>query len=229
MQRFRQCCALTLIALAPLALVSTASAAFTNRSASSGEMTMSGDAYYGSSAVVDTALSALPSVWANSNSQWNLEQTSNPNHPLWNPRLNFNSWQDTSVSAWAKTATVGTLNWKINWSIPSLTLDFGVIEPDTIQIVTQQYGSFSANFQIQNASSGAWTSLGTWSNLGATKLFNVVEGTSYRFQLLNASDVNAGNDTIFAMHLASGGGGSPAPGALALIGIAGIFGGRRRR
>ena len=228
MQRFRQCCALTLIALAPLALVSTASAAFTNRSASSGTMTMSGYAVYSgeSSGVLDTAQSVLPSSWANSNSQWNLEQTSNPNNPQNNPRLTFDSWQADTVSARATGANPFGGSLGIDWSISSLRLNFSVTSDDLCEISTQNIsGSFAADFWQQVTPGGEWINRGMWGNLGATKVFAVQTGSTYQLSIGYAN--SSWDDSIFEMHLT--GSGAPAPGALALIGMAGIFGGRRRR
>ena len=226
MQRFEKYCALTLIALAPLALVASASAGYTNRSASSGTMTMSGEwfetAFGVSDSGTDSAQGTVSSAWGSGEIGWALQQSTNSNHP----RLLFNSWQDTGVSLWSRGGNrAGPDPYPITWSVPSLQMNFGVTTNDTIEIVTQTYGSFSANFQGQNLS-GAWITIGTWSDLGATKVFNVVAGSNYRFQL-TASASNGLNDSIFEMHLT--GSGAPAPGALALIGMAGIFGGRRRR
>ena len=227
---------ISLIALAPLALVSNASAIYINRHATSGVMSMSGR-WYG---IVpdndpplfwdtDSATGTIPAEWENGSIGWAVEQSPYSGHP----RLVGNAWQDTGVSAWSRGGSLHTtsqgvvydIDEPISWSVPSLEMTFAVDIADLLEIRTQTYGSFSANFQSQN-SAGAWISLGTWSDLGATKVFNVVAGSNYRFQL-TASAVLAPNDSIFEMHLT--GSGAPAPGALALIGMAGIFGGRRRR
>ena len=231
MQRFEKYCALTLVALAPLALVSTASAGFLKNGATSGMMSMSGEWQYtpvdesgGSTSFgTDSAQGTFPSAWGLGEIGWGLQQHTDSIFP----RLVFNTWQDHGVSAWSRGGSgyFGNPLYPISWSVPSLEMNFAVNLNDSIEIVTQTYGSFSANFQGQNLS-GAWITIGTWSDLGATKVFNVVAGSNYRFQL-TASASNGLNDSIFEMHLT--GSGAPAPGAFALIGMAGIFGGRRRR
>ena len=232
MQRFEKYCALTLVALAPLALVASASAGFLKNGATSGMMSMSGewhemstDKYGGYSSGTDSAQGTFPSAWGLGEIGWGLQQYTDSNHP----RLVFNTWQDHGVSAWSRGGTDvipgNPSHHPISWSVPSLEMNFAVNLNDSIEIVTQTYGSFTASFQGQNFS-GAWITIGTWSDLGATKVFNVVAGSNYRFQL-TASAVLAPDDSIFEMHLT--GSGAPAPGALALIGMAGIFGGRRRR
>ncbi len=231
MQRFEKYCALTLVALAPLALVSTASAGFLKNGATSGMMSMSGEWQYtpvdesgGSTSFgTDSAQGTFPSAWGLGEIGWGLQQHTDSIFP----RLVFNTWQDHGVSAWSRGGSgyFGNPLYPISWSVPSLEMNFAVNLNDSIEIVTQTYGSFTASFQGQNFS-GAWITIGTWSDLGATKVFNVVAGSNYRFQL-TASAVLAPDDSIFEMHLT--GSGAPAPGALALIGMAGIFGGRRRR
>ena len=232
-QFVNQACVFAFAAFAPLALVSTASAGFTNRSASSGVMSMSGEwefysydpKYGGIYTGTDSAQGTFPSAWGLGEIGWGLQQNTDSNHP----RLVFNTWQDHGVSAWSRGGTDvipgNPSHHPISWSVPSLEMNFAVNLNDSIEIVTQTYGSFTASFQGQNFS-GAWITIGTWSDLGATKVFNVVAGSNYRFQL-TASAVLAPDDSIFEMHLT--GSGAPAPGALALIGMAGIFGGRRRR
>ena len=233
MQRFEKYFALTLVALAPLALVSTASAGFLKNGATSGMMSMSGEwEHYsydpkGSNVLytgTDSAQGTFPSAWGLGEIGWGLQQHTDS----FSPRLVFNTWQDHGVSAWSRGGTdaiSGNPSHPISWSVPSLEMNFAVNLNDSIEIVTQTYGSFTASFQGQNFS-GAWITIGTWSDLGATKVFNVVAGSNYRFQL-TASAVLAPDDSIFEMHLT--GSGAPAPGALALIGMAGVFGGRRRR
>jgi len=232
MQRFEKYCALTLVALAPLALDASASAGFLKNGATSGMMSMSGEwefysydpKYGGIITGTDSAQGTFPSAWGLGEIGWGLQQNTDSNHP----RLVFNTWQDHGVSAWSRGGTdafSGNPLYPISWSVPSLEMNFAVNLNDSIEIVTQTYGSFTASFQGQNFS-GAWITIGTWSDLGATKVFNVVAGSNYRFQL-TASAVLAPDDSIFEMHLT--GSGAPAPGALALLGMAGVFGGRRRR
>ena len=141
------------------------------------------------------------------------------------PRITFNIWQSTGVSAIAEGARGGiSFSYNAHWIVPSLQMNFTVDTNDTIEIVTQQYGVFNASFEYYNFLFG-WTPMAAWSNLNATNVFNVETGYNYRFNLTSSG--SAVYDSLFNMGLASGA--APAPGALALIGIAGIFGGRRRR
>ena len=224
---------ISLIALAPLALVSTASAAFVNRSASSGEMQMNGPWHHWSLAedfdtlvfYHDNATGTLPTNWLETDLSYYLQVF---HQPFFNaaPRLVFNRWLDTGVSAWSRVGeNLEGGSFTISWDVNLLAMSFSVDADDVLEIRTQTWGSFNANFEQQNIL-GQWITMGTWSNLGETKLFNVVVGTNYRFQL-TGSALNAPSDSIFEMHLT--GAPAPAPGALALLGMAGIFGGRRRR
>ncbi|MCX5663103.1 MAG: hypothetical protein NTY97_00195 [Planctomycetota bacterium] len=222
-QFVNQACVFALAALAPLALVSTASAGFTNRSASSGVMTMFGGWYLpGEGSSQDLATGVLPTDWDNSNAGWNLEQGAE----WFRPRLIFNSWQENGVSAWSRGGYFGSAGTQaIHWSVESLALSFSVTTDDTLEIMTQNgNGAFQARFQFEQYPT-VWTTIESWSNLNGSLVVDLMAGTNYRFELANASGTT--DDSIFEMHLT--GSGAPAPGALALIGMAGIFGGRRRR
>ena len=232
---------ISFIALAPLALVSTASAGFTNRVASSGEMQMNGyydRIYMGTTeTLLSTASGTLPTNWLETDLSFYLQEGAYDQGER--PRLVFNRWLDTGVSAWSEggSHTWGDPTYPISWTVPSLEMNFMVSTNDVIMFKTQriqELSSFTANFQYEE-SAGVWITVvdpvfgtGAWSNLDPyhTRLFTVLAGKNYRF-LLTASAVNAPNDSIFEMNLASGT--VPAPGALALLGMAGIFGGRRRR
>ena len=243
MQRFEKYCALTLVALAPLALVSTASAAFRIVGASSSTMAMTGEYQwynplmeggYGTSPV--TAQAALPSLWANSNSQWNLEGTTSDAKA---PRVSFNSWQPNGVSA-VNVAGGSYVDsyYDTTFIIPALQLDFSVSTDDTLEIITpsaSMVGSFTATLEYEWQ--GSTVIVDSWTNSGATKVFNVKtdiggHGLVYHFRFSGAGTSGAGTagnglESIFDLHLT--GVAAPAPGALALLGIAGMFGGRRRR
>ena len=234
---------ISLIALAPLALVASASAAFRIVGASSSTMAMTGEYQwynifkeggYGTSTV--TAQAALPSLWANSNSQWNLEGTTGHEHA---PRVSFNSWQPNGVSAVCVGG--GTYIGKYfdtTFIIPALQLDFSVSTDDTLEIITPSAyigGSFTASLEYELQ--GSTVIVDSWTSSGATKVFNVKgeiggQGLLYHFRCSGAGASGAGTagnglETIFALNLT--GVAAPAPGALALLGIAGVFGGRRRR
>ena len=241
MQRFEKYCALTLVALAPLALVSTASAAFRIVGASSSTMAMTGEYQWytipaGYNTSPSTAQAALPSLWANSNSQWNLEGTTGHEHA---PRVSFNSWQPNDVSATCVGGGtyVGEF-YNTTFIIPELQLDFAVSTDDTLEIITPSAymgGSFTASLEYELQ--GSTVIVDSWTTSGATKVFNVKtdiggQGLLYHFRFSGAGASGAGTagnglETIFALNLT--GVAAPAPGALALLGIAGVFGGRRRR
>ena len=168
-----------------------------------------------------TESGALPSLWANANSSWNLQQAY---AAAYQPRLIFNSWQENGVSAISAGGPNGQGGvYPIFWAIPSLQLGFSVTTDDTVQIVTQSQGSFSARLEYEWQ--GSTVVVDSWTNLGAIKVFNLTAGYNYRFHLTNA--FGSINDTMFEMNLS--GVAAPAPGALALLGLAGVFGGRRRR
>lgn len=215
-------------ALAALAMTITASAGFRNRAASSGVMTMTGEFWgnsgppwytddHGNASVTAT----LPSDWATSNSGWNVQDY---NAQAYEPRLIFNAWQENVVSAISAGGPNGQGGvYPIFWTIPSLQLGFSVTTDDTVEIVTQSQGVFSARLEYEWQ--GSTVIVDSWTNLGATKVFNLIAGYNYRFHLTNA--FGSTNDTMFGMNLS--GVAAPAPGALALLGLAGVFGGRRRR
>ena len=211
-------------ALAALVMTSTASAGFRNREASSGVMTMTGEFSGYNLGTYDhgvgTESGALPSLWANSNSSWNLQQAY---AAAYEPRLIFNAWQENVVSAISAGGTHYPDAYPIFWAIPSLQLGFSVTTDDTVEIVTQSQGVFSARLEYEWQ--GSTVIVDSWTNLGATKVFNLIAGYNYRFHLTNA--FGSTNDTMFGMNLI--GVAAPAPGALALLGLAGVFGGRRRR
>lgn len=218
---------LSVSALSTLAMTITASAGFTNRAASSGVMTMTGEFWgnsgfpfytddHGNASVTAT----LPSDWATSNSGWNVQDY---NAEAYEPRLIFNAWQENVVSAISAGGTHYPDAYPIFWAIPSLQLGFSVTTDDTVQIVTQSQGSFSARLEYEWQ--GSTVIVDSWTNLGAIKVFNLTAGYNYRFHLTNA--FGSTNDTMFEMNLS--GVAAPAPGALALLGLAGVFGGRRRR
>jgi hypothetical protein len=230
-----------LMALAALGMTINASAAFRIVGASSSTMAMTGEyqwlnwlGQYGTSPV--TAQAALPSLWANSNSQWNLEGTTGDAKA---PRVSFNSWQPNGVSA----VCVGGGTYigeyfDTTFIIPALQLDFAVSTDDTLEIITPSAymgGSFTASLEYELQ--GSTVIVDSWTNSGATKVFNVksdIEGHGlvYHFRFSGAGTSGAGTagnglETIFDLHLT--GVAAPAPGALALLGTAGMFGGRRRR
>ena len=210
-------------ALAALVMTSTASAGFRNREASSGVMTMTGE-FWGGFNLQDHGIASvtatLPSDWATSNSGWNVQEY---NAEAYEPRLIFNAWQENVVSAISAGGTHYPDAYPIFWAIPSLQLGFSVTTDDTVEIVTQSQGVFSARLEYEWQ--GSTVIVDSWTNLGATKVFNLIAGYNYRFHLTNA--FGSTNDTMFGMNLI--GVAAPAPGAFALIGMAGIFGGRRRR
>ena len=210
-------------ALAALAMTITASAGFSNREASSGVMTMTGE-FWGGFNMQDHGIASvtatLPSDWATSNSGWNVQDDL---AEAYEPRLIFNAWQENVVSAISAGGTHHPDAYPIFWAIPSLQLGFSVTTDDTVEIVTQSQGVFSARLEYEWQ--GSTVIVDSWTNLGATKVFNLIAGYNYRFHLTNA--FGSTNDTMFGMNLT--GVAAPAPGALALIGMAGVFGGRRRR
>ena len=210
-------------ALAALAMTITASAGFRNREASSGVMTMTGE-FWGGFNMQDHGIASvtatLPSDWATSNSGWNVQDY---NAEAYEPRLIFNAWQENVVSAISAGGTHHPDAYPIFWAIPSLQLGFSVTTDDTVEIVTQSQGVFSARLEYEWQ--GSTVIVDSWTNLGATKVFNLIAGYNYRFHLTNA--FGSTNDTMFGMNLI--GVAAPAPGALALLGLAGVFGGRRRR
>ena len=214
---------LSVSALSALAMTITASAGFRNREASSGVMTMTGE-FWGGFNLQDHGIASvtatLPSDWATSNSGWNVQDY---NAEAYEPRLIFNAWQENVVSAISAGGTHYPDAYPIFWAIPSLQLGFSVTTDDTVEIVTQSQGVFSARLEYEWQ--GSTVIVDSWTNLGATKVFNLIAGYNYRFHLTNA--FGSTNDTMFGMNLI--GVAAPAPGAFALIGMAGIFGGRRRR
>ena len=214
---------LSVSALSALAMTITASAGFRNREASSGVMTMTGE-FWGGFNLQDhgtaSVTATLPSDWATSNSGWNVQDY---NAEAYEPRLIFNAWQENVVSAISAGGTHYPDAYPIFWAIPSLQLGFSVTTDDTVEIVTQSQGVFSARLEYEWQ--GSTVIVDSWTNLGATKVFNLIAGYNYRFHLTNA--FGSTNDTMFGMNLT--GVAAPAPGALALLGLAGVFGGRRRR
>lgn len=239
----RQRSVVGLMALAALGMTINASAAFRIVGASSSTMAMTGEYQwynpltkggYGTSPV--TAQAALPSLWANSNSQWNLEGTTSDAKA---PRVSFNSWQPNGVSAVnvAGGSYVGHY-YDTTFIIPALQLDFGVSTDDTLEIITPSAymdGSFTASLEYELQ--GSTVIVDSWTSSGATKVFNVKtdiggHGLIYHFRFSGSGASGAGTagnglETIFALNLT--GVAAPAPGALGLLGIAGVFGGRRRR
>ena len=231
-QFVNQACVFAFAALAPLALVSTASAGFTNRSASSGTMTVAGlydrdsDLEY---VEQSSASGALPNSWANSNQPWVLEESA-PVSYYPRPRLIFSTWREDSVAAYVESGwndpELTPDPYRVDWSVSNVRLEFSVTSDDLCEITTQYFsGSFAASFWQQATPGGQWINKGMWGNLGATKVFAVQTGSTYQLSIGYAN--GSSSDFLYRMDLS--GSGAPAPGALALIGMAGIFGGRRRR
>ena len=225
---------ISLIALAPLALVASASAAYTNTSATSGLMTVQGTCT-GSAYNCNEFSYPVPTMiypdWGLGLTGWVLAVGDSSGTPapfnfgnITHPRVEFNIWQSTGVAAVAKGVRGIVDNFPVYWSIDSLQMNFGVTTNDTIEISTQHFGVFNASFEYQGFF-GGWNTVAAWSNLGATNTFAVSAGYNYRFNLSGGGAPTS--DVLFNMDLASGA--APAPGALALLGMAGIFGGRRRR
>ena len=108
-------------------------------------------------------------------------------------------------------------------------------------VPTPSFGPPSLGFEISGDNGSTWTSLGTTPSLnnaqagawvGSFADYSISSVGYYMIRLRNLSSASSGNDfglDDIYFGLASSAPSVPAPGAAALIGLAGVIGGRRRK